>query len=198
MNDSIQGLIVDPTSGLLILIKNSCFSFVRPVDALEQLVVADDQTRFFGPELFHDTAILCEDPALAQDVISLMRAVSFVDTLIPIQLMDDYSHSLGRLLSPDHVAKRIVRTILTDPEANVNLTQELSTRLQQVGDVAKALELLLMILELDRGVVAHAPANKSGTSSQGTKAESEMGAPFSSELGVSVVAETLKQLAHTR
>lgn len=190
---------MDSASGLLILVKNKCFSFVRPVDALEQLVLVDDQACLVGPELFHDTAILCEDQALAQDVINLMRAISFVDTLIPGELMEDYSHSIGRLMSPDFVAKRIVRTILTDPEANVNLTQELSTRLQQVCDVAKALEVLLMILELDRGVVAHSEktgfnGNDLGSSGQ----ENNFGAPFSSLLGVSIVAESLHQLAHTR
>ena len=114
--------------------------------------------------------------------------------------MEDYAHSIGRLISPDHVAKRIVHTILTDPEANVNLTQELSTRLQQVCDVAKALEVLLMILELDRGVVAHSEKTGFGLKKgdKGKTNEDNVGAPFSSLLGVSVVAESLHQLAHTR
>ena len=58
------------------------------------------------------------------------------------------------------IARQIVKAVLTaDDEDHIsrgnvhgmNLTQELSTRLQQVCDVSKALEVLLVSLELDHG-----------------------------------------------
>ena len=54
------------------------------------------------------------------------------------------------------IARQIIKAVLTADDDNdvargMNLTQELSTRLQQVCDVSKALEVLLVSLELDRG-----------------------------------------------
>ena len=59
-------------------------------------------------------------------------------------------------LVSDVVARQIIKAVLTSDDENdmvrgMNLTQELSTRLQQVCDVSKALEVLLVSLELDRG-----------------------------------------------
>lgn len=36
-----QGLVLDPKSGLVCLIKLKCLSFVRPVSAIEHLVLAE-------------------------------------------------------------------------------------------------------------------------------------------------------------
>ena len=36
------------------------------MDAVEQLVLTDGDGSVSGPEIFADTPILCEDPALAQ------------------------------------------------------------------------------------------------------------------------------------
>jgi hypothetical protein len=85
--------------GLLAIIKKSSLSFVRPLDALEHLVFCGDSD-VVGPEIFADTPILCEDPALCQDVINLMKAVAFVDTLVPPQLVQEFAHGISRLSSP--------------------------------------------------------------------------------------------------
>ena len=58
-----MGLIVNDKSGLITIIKKNNFSFVRPVEALEHLVL-NGGTNTSGAELFHDTPILCEDPLL--------------------------------------------------------------------------------------------------------------------------------------
>ena len=55
------------------------------------------------------------------------------------------------------IARQIIKAVLTADDDNdvargMNLTQELSTRLQQVCDISKALEVLLVSLELDRGM----------------------------------------------
>ena len=57
----------------------------------------------------------------------------------------------------DVIARQIIKAVLTADDDNdvargMNLTQELSTRLQQVCDISKALEVLLVSLELDRGM----------------------------------------------
>ncbi len=203
-----MGLIIDQTgrSGLIAVIKKSSMSFVRPLDALEHLFSRGGACDV-GPEIFSDTPILCEDPALCQDVINLMKAVAFVDSLVPDSMVEDFAHRLSRLASPDETAKHIVQAILggnggsgdnADDSlavgADMNLTQELSTRLQQVCDISKALEVLLMSLELDRGIVSHSAEDIM----RGALGNSSYHRVFASALGVSVVAESLHQMVRSR
>lgn len=186
-----MGLLCCSHSGLVCIIKKCSMSFIRPVDTLEHLVLSDDGV--VSPDIFHDTPILCEDVALAQDVLHLMKAVFLVDSLMSPEMLDDFSHSLGRLASPDQVARKIVKIVLTEQEENseMNLSQELSKRLQQVCDVTKALEVLLFSLELDSGIVAHADP----TAMIEARSTSRL---FAAPVGVSVLAESLNQLSHTR
>jgi hypothetical protein len=86
------------TTGLNVIIKKNSFSFVRPVDTLEHLVL-NGGVDANGPELFHDTPILCEDPLLAQDVVNLMKAVALVNEQMPQHLVEKFSHALFRLVS---------------------------------------------------------------------------------------------------
>eukprot|EP00095_Tigriopus_kingsejongensis_P000570 snap_masked-scaffold372_size192401-processed-gene-0.15 protein:Tk00570 transcript:snap_masked-scaffold372_size192401-processed-gene-0.15-mRNA-1 annotation:"nuclear pore complex protein nup160-like protein" len=199
-----MGLICDPGSGLITIIKKVGISFVRPLDALEHLVLSGDSSSR-GPEIFHDTPILCEDPVLAMDVIQLMRAIALVDSWIPSRFVDEFTFSLSRLGSPDQTAKRIVAAILSQAmvgednmdeniHAHINFTQELCTRLLQLSDAAKALEVLLAILELDRGIVAHAAQHPDMEDEESQFSKRV----FASPLGTCVVAESLKQMARTR
>ena len=101
-----MGLMVDAAgrSGLVAILKKSSVSFVRPLDALEHLSLCGmEPSTIVGPEIFHDTPILREDPALCQDVINLMKAVSFVESLISPELVQGFSHGLSRLCSPGEV-----------------------------------------------------------------------------------------------
>ena len=196
-----MGLMVDAVgrSGLVAILKKASVSFVRPLDALEHLSLCGDSGAAVGPDIFHDTPILCEDPALCQDVINLMKAVSFVEALISPELVHEFSHGLSRLSSPDVTARQIIKAVLTgsddDHVHGMNLTQELSTRLQQVCDVSKALEVLLVSLELDRGIVSHSAEDIMCGILVG---ECDFRRVFSGPLGTSVIAESLNQTVKTR
>lgn len=198
-----MGLVCDERTGLLSIVKKSGHSFIRPVDAIEHLVLTGGGVDTSGPELFYDTPILCGDPALAQDVINLMRAISLVGSLVTPGLADEFSHALQRLVSPDIVARKLVMEILTDESDGEvatapNFTQELSTRLQQVGDIPRALEVLLMSLELDRGIVSHSDLSNGKVFDIDDDESDGIEKIFASPMGVSVIAESLNQMAVAR
>ena len=65
------------------------FDFVFLVDALEHLVLTDGGVDANGPELFSDTPILCEDPALAQ-VCSLNVIVKLMESIKPVRPNRNY------------------------------------------------------------------------------------------------------------
>ncbi len=87
--------------------------------------------------------------------------------------------------------------------------------LQHVGDVTKALEALILSLELDRGIVSHAEEFETSSTSSASsdvvaggemEVEDDFGramlggrkSVFASPFGVSVVAVSLNQMAQTR
>lgn len=220
-----MGLISDAGSGLVTILKKSGMSFVRPLDALEHLVLSEGDTAGRSADaLFSDTSLLNDDLPLANDVVNLMKAVALVDSLVSGEHRENFSFSLRRLISPDQAARRIVKDILSgaametaaddrdeeDLDAYlvnpINFTQELSTRLQQVKDVAKALEVLLVILELDRGIVAYDANNSNDAmeedvnNSRGSNhvSNDDIRNVFASPLGISVVTESLAQLSLIR
>lgn len=128
-----------------------------------------------------------------------MRAASLVRERITYEMEEEFVHSLYQLSSPDHVANKIVKEILTDDSDGENVSilsfvQELGSRLQQIGDVTRALEVLLYCLELDRGIVSHSQFDPN--------AELDIDDPrdrlFSSTKGRSVIAESLKQVVQIR
>ena len=141
-----------------------------------------------------------------------MKAVALISGVFPQYLSEEFEHALNRLISPDQIGRRIVTEILSaysendDDAGGFRFNQELSTRLQQVGDIAKALEILLVSLELDRGIVSHSnfdPTSEDGSGfnhiQHGTSGlSSDVSKLFASPTGVSVLAESLNQMAVTR
>ncbi|XP_040564442.1 nuclear pore complex protein Nup160 [Lepeophtheirus salmonis] len=184
-----MGLVCDSHSGMVCIVKKSCISFVRSVDALEHLVLKNGIISVDAEDLFYDTQVLCEDVALAQDVISLMRAISLVSSVVTDMMSDEFFNSLHLLVSPEKVAEACATAILVGDEdhPNLNFTQELSARLQQVKDIGKALEILIRISELDNGIVSHSDGIFEKTS-----------VVFSSPMGISIVAESLHQTTRIR
>ncbi len=161
-----------------------------------------------------ETPILREDPSLCRDVLGLMRAAALVSAhgrALGPALHTDFSRALSRLVSPDQAARAVVHAVLQEDSAS-ELTQEVAACLQHVGDVAKALEVLIISLELDRGIVSHAEEfETSSSSSSSSTSEAEMHTTsydlcvgggrksvFASPLGISVVAVSLNQMAQTR
>ena len=194
-----MGLVMSSATSQLVIIKKEIISYVRPLDTLEHLVLHDRSSASVGPELFQDTPILCEDPLLAQDVVNVMKMAALVREKICPDMAENFSLALFQLSSPDQVAQNIVTDILTDDSdggevMSLSFVQELGSRLQQIGDVSKALEVLLYCLELDRGIVSHSDFDPN--------AEFDMNDPrerlFASAHGRSVIAESLKQVVQSR
>ena len=153
-----------------------------------------------GARLFQDIPGLCDDPLLAQDVVNLMRAVALVAQRFTYEMEEEFCNSLRHLESPDKAAEKIVTQILTDTESfdsenmgALSFTQEMGSRLQQIGDVTKALEVLSQCLELDRGIVSYSAFDPSVSVEPDQRSRL-----FASTKGRSVVAESLKQFVHSR
>ena len=129
-----------------------------------------------------------------------LHFTALFDNRITREMEEEFTHALYQLSSPDHVAKKIVTEILTDDTdgseevSSLSFSQELGSRLQQIGDVTKALEVLLYCLELDRGIVSHSEFDPNAE----FEANDPRGRLFASSKGRSIIAESLKQVVQSR
>ena len=193
-----MGLVVCNATGLMIIIKKDIYSFVRPLETLEHLVLHEGNG-LAGARLFQDIPGLCDDPLLAQDVVNLMKAVALISERFTYEMEEEFNSSLRHLESPDKAAEKIVTEILTDENfdcaemGTLSFTQKMGSRLQQIGDVTKALEVLSQCLELDRGIVSYSAFDPSVNVEPDQRSRL-----FASTKGRSVVAESLKQFVHSR
>ena len=183
-----QALVASHHSAVL-LIRRELVSWLRPVEALEQVVVTGGQG--VSPEIFSDIPPLSDNPALAQDVLRLVEACGLVGRLLPQGASRAFSEGVARLQSPDLVSRSLAAEMLAEQE-QPGLVQEVQGVVGQCQDLGQALECLLYCLELDRGSVSSGALDISLVEREGRPRV------FSSSLGVSLVAETLRQQVETR
>ena len=185
-----MALVASLSSSSLLLIRRELVSWLRPVEALEQVVVTGGAG--VTPEIFSHIPPISDNPLLAQDVLHLLTAAGLLGHLLPHSALNSFSEAVSRLQSPDLVSRSIAAELLADQEQPAAL-QEVVGKVQQVHDVGQALECLLYCLELDRGSVSSGELDISSVEREGGATR-----VFSSDLGVSLVAESLRQQVESR
>lgn len=102
------------------------------------------------------------------------------------------------------VARKILKHLLTgnpnvDQESSsMNFLQSVSTCLQQINDISRAIESVLQSLELNRGIVSHAAEAGWNLDVMAETSPEDYMTRFASSIGTSIVAQSLKQLTNTR
>ena len=129
--------------------------------------------------------------SLASDVLHILTAAGMVGHLLPTTNANMFTESQSRQISPDLVSRSIAQEVLASQEGPGVLTQ-VTGRLGLVQDLQQAMECLLYCLELDRGSVS------SGELDIGAMARDGECSVYSSKLGVSVVAASLRQQVDTK
>jgi len=183
-----MGLVAGPASSAVMLVRREIVSWCRPVEALEQVVITGGEGATI--DIFSEIPPLADDPSLAGDVLHLLVASGMVANLLSPGIRTHFADAVSRLCSPDLVGRSITADLLADqqhPEA----LQQITARLQQVQNLSRALEVILYCLELDHGSVSSGQLNLADVTRDCRRV-------FSSKLGTSVVAESLRQQVHTR
>ena len=162
----------------VMLIRRELVTWLRPVEALEQLVVTGGvgiTTDIFSP--------ISANPGLASDVLHLLVGASMVGRLRPRTTLTTFSDSVSRLQSPDLVSKSMAQEVLADQDRPTAMGEVMG----RIG-LVQAMECLLYCLELDRGSASSGKLNISDVEREGVCKV------FSS----SVVAQSLTQQVETR
>ena len=181
--------LVDMKTSAVMMIRRGMISWLRPVEALEQVALSGGEG--LTTDIFSDIPPLAGNSHLASDVLHLLTAAGLVGRLLPARNGNLFSEGSARLISPDLVSRSLAQELLASPEAGTALEQ-ITGRLSQVQDLQESLECLLYCLELDRGSVSSGELDISNI-----EREEEV-MVFSSKLGVSIVSGVVRQQVETK
>ena len=185
-----MGLVNIKNSAAVMMIRKDIISWLRPVEALEQVVLCAGVG--VTTDIFNDIPPLSSgNSSLASDVLHILTAAGMVGQLLPATNSNMFTESQSRLISPDLVSRSIAQEVLASQEGPGVLSQ-VTGRLGLVQDLQAAMEVLLYCLELDSGSVSSGELDISSVMRDG---ESSV---YSSQLGVSMVAASLRQQVDTK
>jgi len=184
-----MGLVDIKNSTAVMVIRREMISWLRPVEALEQVVLCGGQG--VTTDIFSDIPPLAGNNALANDVLHILTAAGMVGQLLPDSNGNMFQESSSRLISPDLVSRSMAQEVLASQEGPGALSQ-VTGRLSLVQDLQEAMECLLYCLELDRGSVSSGELDISAVHREGECTV------YSSKLGVSIVAGSLRQQVETK
>jgi len=185
-----MGLVTSNRENTILIVRKNVISWCRPVEALEQVVISRGSG--VTTDVFHDVPLLSDEPSLSADVLNLLQAAGMIGRLLPGSATFSFREAVFRQQSPDLVSRNLAADLLADQEQPHEL-EKLLSRIQQVQDLTRAMEIVMYCLELDSGSVSRGELDLG-------KIDADEPSPkvFSSDLGTSLVAESLRQQVDSR
>ncbi|XP_043288252.1 nuclear pore complex protein Nup160 homolog isoform X2 [Venturia canescens] len=190
------GLLLLPSVYGIALLKKSSFSLLRPMEALEHLMLSNEKSY---ASRFKSTPVLSQDEDTCQDLITLMSALVMLEEQLSEEVKTGMERELYHLQSPDIVVEDLFSRLAIEPDdplSDFDFQMDLHHKLENVKDPSSAMGMLLEALTYDLG-----QPNK-------MKLDMEQEVPsrmllsvshlFSSQLGISTVAESVAQITLLR
>lgn len=189
------GLLLLPSVSSAVLLKKTSYSFLRPLEALEQMMLCSDCTYFEQFQQMNHPH-LSQDADICSDFITLMTALVSLEEQLSDEVKFNVEKELLHLNSPDKVMSEL-STFLISNNDNCNLNPQylwtLTQSLSNCSDLYRTMHLLLEILRLDNNGNDNLNINKDRLS-----IPQSINYLFNSELGISIVSETLRQQVEVR
>ncbi|XP_018568434.1 nuclear pore complex protein Nup160 homolog isoform X2 [Anoplophora glabripennis] len=172
------GLMLLPSVSGAVFLKKSTFSFLRPLDPLEHMMLCSD---YMYKDQFVNFSMLAEDMETTGDVMNLFETIVYLEQQMSEIFSQTFEKELFNLQVPDVVMESLLEKIQSEMDSQV------SSMLSQVFDLYKAIHKVLELLRYENTLAN--PDNEINPSAM---------YHFSSQLGVSVVAACLRQQAQIR
>ncbi|XP_050293240.1 nuclear pore complex protein Nup160 homolog [Anthonomus grandis grandis] len=179
------GFMLLPQSCGAILLKKGTFSFLRPMESLENMALCSD---FIKKNQFTNVAPLEEEEKLLYDLLVLFETLAYIDKDLNNTFKTAFETQVGLTLEPDTVILDLLTNLQSEMKQEYeNLCVQISLNLDQMTDPYKAIHRLLELLRQDND------------STQPEKAVNPNAVHlFSSALGISFVACCLRQQCQNR
>ncbi|XP_020509237.3 nuclear pore complex protein Nup160 [Labrus bergylta] len=135
-------LTVNPSTGLVCLLRKGFVSFLLPCFAVDHLYLSYDE--YLSSE--EDTP-LTEDAELGRDVLQLVQCVRAISDAISGEMAYEMEKALEHLQSPERAAELILEHLLSNDSENV--IEDIQNKLQDIRNPAAAMMVLLRELDLE-------------------------------------------------
>ncbi|XP_008559870.1 nuclear pore complex protein Nup160 homolog [Microplitis demolitor] len=189
------GLLLLPTVYGVVLLKKSFFSLLRPMEALEHLMLSNEKS--FASR-FKTTPILSQDEDTCQDLIELMETLVMLEEQLSEETKVNFQRELSYLKSPDIIVEELFSRFLTEPDdpmSEYDFQMELYHKLENIRDAASAMAMLIEALTYDLGQPDRLKLDPEPETSRMLLTISHL---FGSQLGVSTVSESVSQIIKLR
>ncbi|XP_017059294.1 nuclear pore complex protein Nup160 homolog [Drosophila ficusphila] len=187
------GLAVLGGMDAVCLVRRQSFALLRPCEVLEHLLLIgehNEEVATYVAPLFRN------DPEMAKGFVDLMNVVTLLDKLISEELKIDFDKQLYQRESPITVIGKLVSRITVGDEDGPllpsNSLKQIQQKLQEIPNLTPSLEMLLDVLCM---IDPDAPPHDYSLS---TRFLQPSGALLGSEYGLSILSETVKQMAMIR
>lgn len=189
------GLLLLPNVYGVVLLKKSAFSLLRPMEALEHLMLCNEKSYV---QRFKTTPVLSQDEDTCQDLITLMSGLVLLEEQLSEDLKNGIERELYHLRSPDVIieellSKQVLET--DDPLSDYDFQSELNRRLESIKDISKAMAMLVEALTYDLGQPSELQLEGVQEASRIILNVSHL---FSSQLGISAITESVSQITLLR
>nr|ACM79338.1 nucleoporin 160 kDa [Drosophila melanogaster] len=187
------GLAVLGGMDAVCLVRRQSFALLRPCEVLEHLLLIgehNDEVATYVAPLFRN------DPEMAKGFVELMNVVTLLDKLISEDIKIELDKQLYQRESPvEVISKLVARISMIDDNGPIlpsNCVRQIQQKLQNIPNLEPALEMLLDVLcMIDPDEPPH-------DYSLSTRFLQSSGALMGSEYGLSILSETVKQMAMIR
>uniref|UniRef100_A0A1I8PEF6 Nuclear pore complex protein Nup160 homolog n=1 Tax=Stomoxys calcitrans TaxID=35570 RepID=A0A1I8PEF6_STOCA len=184
-------VILEPLDAVCVVKKNS-FSLLRPCETIEHIMLAgeDVEIDFVVPLHFGDAE------KQGRDMINLVAILSQIEKWLPEDVKIDMDRKLYQLEMPNVLIEKLAEDLLAgDTEKELlprNFLVCIRQKIQNIKDLRMAISMLLDCLRMENGNPETTQSNYTQMS-QSTKFLMSLGALFGSQVGLSLLAETVRQ-----
>lgn len=189
------GLLLLPSVYGVVLLKKSCFSLLRPMEALEYLMFCNERSY---TSRFKTTPVLSQDEDICQDLITLMSALVLLEEQLSEETKTAVKRELYHLKSPDTIIDDLLSKLMLESEEPISnfVTHHLSChKLSNVRDISSAMAMLLETLTYDLGQPNKVHLNDDHDASILLLNINHF---FSSHLGISAISKSVAQITQLR
>ncbi|XP_015601122.1 nuclear pore complex protein Nup160 homolog [Cephus cinctus] len=189
------GLLLLPGVYGAVLLKKSSFSLLRPMEALEHLMLCNDNAYV---SRFKTTPVLSQNEDVCQDLITLMSTIAMLEEQLSEELKTSIQRELYHLKSPDMIVDDLLSRLILDPEdplLEFNFQSDLYQKMKSIKDISSAMAMLLEALMYDLGQPNKMQLEQNSEASKMLLNVSHL---FGSQLGISTVAQSVTQITRLR
>ncbi|XP_071795537.1 nuclear pore complex protein Nup160-like [Asterias amurensis] len=189
------GILLDPNTGMVCLLKKNLLSVLRPCDAVEHMYLAPS-----GGCDVQDFPFVASEKSVCRDLVTLGDCLKMVSHALSPEIKMSFEHDVYQLEKPDVIAQQIAGDLLGEtmesPQVpSITFVQQLSSSLQALQDPVRAILTLLNAMDLADGNPMSLMVDDEAPDAMEHLTTSHL---FSSSQGVSILAASFVQMAGTR